>query len=424
MPKCLGKLEFSLRTRFRLLLQRLSEIKNELDSGLQVLDSDAEDIHMAIESLLTQRIGDAGRKLHTARSRNDQVALDTRMYMRDECTAIIGLLIDLCNLLLNTADGHTLTIMPGFTHMQPAQPVTLAHHIMAYFEMFSRDILRLNDSYKRINVMPLGSCALAGTGFPIDREFTAELLGFDSITQNSMDAVSDRDYVIEFISDLAISAMHLSRFCEELIIWNTFQFSFVEQDDAFSTGSSIMPQKKNPDIAELIRGKTGRLYGNLMTILTVMKGLPLAYNKDMQEDKPALFDSIDTIKMSLSVFTKMFTGLSFSTDNMFDSAGLGFTNATDLADYLVTKDVPFRSAHEITGKIVSHCLVSKKKIEDMSLEELQMFSEKICNDIYEYISLESCINRRKTIGGPSITAVVSSIEKGRLFIAQLITAME
>ncbi|MBN2883935.1 MAG: argininosuccinate lyase, partial [Clostridia bacterium] len=286
------------------------------------------------------------------------------------------------------------------------------HHLMAYFEMFCRDLYRLSDSYKRINILPLGACALAGTGFPINREYVAELLGFDSITYNSIDAVSDRDFVIEFLSNLSIISMHLSRFCEELIIWNTFQFSFVEQDDAFSTGSSIMPQKKNPDIAELIRGKTGRVYGNLMTVLTVMKSLPLAYNKDMQEDKPALFDSIDTVSICLSLFNGMFENLAFSKEKMYEAAGSGFTNATDLADYLVKKGIPFRSSHEITGKIVSYCLVSSKNINDLSLEEFNKFSSEIQNDIYTFISLEACIERRTTVGGPSAKSVLNSINKG------------
>ena len=369
--KMLRKIELLDETEVELIITGLEKILTGLENNSLELSPDAEDIHMAVEELLTKLIGETGKKLHTARSRNDQVALDTRMYMRDQCRDISKLLMDLCKLIINISSQHIDTIMPGFTHMQPAQPITLAHHLMAYFEMFSRDLSRLSDSYKRINVLPLGACALAGTGFPIDRAYVAELLGFDQISANSIDAVSDRDFVLEFLSNLSIISMHLSRFCEELIIWNTFQFSFVQQDDAFSTGSSIMPQKKNPDIAELIRGKTGRVYGNLMTVMTVMKCLPLAYNKDMQEDKPALFDSIDTVKLCISLFTRMFAGLAFSKENMYASAGSGFTNATDLADYLVLKGIPFRSAHEITGKIVSYCLVSKKNIDELSIDEFR-----------------------------------------------------
>ena len=414
----LGKIGVLNDDEVKKLVTGLEEISSDLSDGTIELNPEAEDIHMAVEELLTLRIGDTGRKLHTARSRNDQIALDTRMYLRDECRNIMDLLIDLCKLILDTASSHTKTIMPGFTHMQPAQPITLAHHIMAYFEMFSRDLERLSDTRKRINVMPLGSCALAGTGFPIDREYVAGLLGFEGITLNSIDAVSDRDFVIELLSDISLISMHLSRFCEEIILWNTNQFSFAEQDDSFSTGSSIMPQKKNPDIAELIRGKTGRVYGNLFTVLTVMKGLPLAYNKDMQEDKPALFDSIDTISACLSLFTKMFANMSFKVDNMADAAGSGFTNATDLADYLVSKGIAFRTAHEITGRIVSYCISRSKGLQDLTTEEFHSFSDVIGEDILEFISLESCVNRRTTAGGPSEISVNDSISRGRKLLSQ------
>ena len=414
----LGKIGVLNDDEVKKLVTGLEEISSGLSDGTIELNPEAEDIHMAVEELLTLRIGDTGRKLHTARSRNDQIALDTRMYLRDECRNIMDLLIDLCKLILDTASSHTKTIMPGFTHMQPAQPITLAHHIMAYFEMFSRDLERLSDTRKRINVMPLGSCALAGTGFPIDREYVAGLLGFEGITLNSIDAVSDRDFVIELLSDISLISMHLSRFCEEIILWNTNQFSFAEQDDSFSTGSSIMPQKKNPDIAELIRGKTGRVYGNLFTVLTVMKGLPLAYNKDMQEDKPALFDSIDTISVCLSLFTKMFANMSFKVDNMADAAGSGFTNATDLADYLVSKGIAFRTAHEITGRIVSYCISRSKGLQDLTAEEFHSFSDVIGEDILEFISLESCVNRRTTVGGPSENSVNDSISRGQKLLSQ------
>ena len=416
--KMLGKTGIIASKEASEIVVGLLSIRDDISSGNIDLDNNYEDIHMAIEEILTERIGRSGKKLHTARSRNDQVALDTRLYIRDECTGIISLLNKLCLVLIESSKKHLDTIMPGFTHMQPAQPVTLALHIMAYFEMFARDMERLADSYKRINSLPLGSCALAGTGFPIDRQYVADLLGFDRVSRNSMDAVSDRDYVIEFVSALAIISMHLSRFCEELIVWNSFQFSFVEQDDSFSTGSSIMPQKKNPDIAELVRGKTGRVYGNLLTILTVMKGLPLSYNKDMQEDKPALFDSIDTVSECLEIFTDMFKTLSFNKDSMYESAGYGYINATDLADYLVLKNIPFRSAHEITGRIVAYCVASSLKIEDVEIDILKTFSPSIEKDIYEYISLENCIDRRSSHGGPSFKAVEESIAAGLDFISQ------
>lgn len=397
----------------------LLEILDSINNGEVEFDKDAEDIHMNIEKILTEKIGDTGRKLHTARSRNDQVALDIRMYLREEVSSVIKLLSCLCHTLVDISKDHINTIMPGFTHMQPAQPLTLAHHMMAYFEMFKRDIERLQDCRSRINVMPLGACALAGTGFPLDREFVAEELGFDSITANSLDSVSDRDFIIELCSDIAIIMMHLSRFCEEIIIWNTAQFAFAEQDDAFSTGSSIMPQKKNSDIAELVRGKTGRVYGNLTAILTIMKSLPMAYNKDMQEDKPVIFDSVDTIKLCLPVFTSMLAAMSFSKENMYASAGDGFTNATDLADYLVLKGIPFRSAHEITGRVVAYCIGASKTLEDLKIDQYKKYSSLIEDDIYDFISLEACVNKRKVAGGPAPESVMAHINASVDFLKNL-----
>ena len=375
-----------------LLIQKtLSEILKDIEDGKIEFEIDAEDIHMNIEKILISRIGDTGKKLHTGRSRNDQVILDLRLYMRDEARNISQMLITLEEVILDLANKHLNTIMPGYTHLQKAQPVTFAHHLMAYFQMFRRDIERIKDCYSRIDVMPLGSGALAGTTYNLDRHMVASELNFKDITQNSMDSVSDRDFVIEFISCLSIIMMHLSRFCEELIIWSTDEVSFVEMDDAFSTGSSIMPQKKNPDVAELIRGKTGRVYGNLMGILTVMKGLPLAYNKDMQEDKEGVFDAIDTVKLCLPVFTKMIETMKVNTDRMLQSAKGGFTNATDVADYLVKNSVSFREAHEIVGKIVLYCIKNNKSLDELSIDEYKTVSTFFKDDIYEYISLERCV---------------------------------
>jgi argininosuccinate lyase len=418
--KMLGKIGILTDEETSLIIKELTSIKKDISEGTVALSKDAEDIHMNIEKILIERIGDIGKKLHTARSRNDQVALDIRLYLRQEISEAMSMLSSLCSTIVSISANHIDTIMPGFTHLQPAQPVTLAHHLMAYFEMFKRDIGRLDDSLARINIMPLGSCALAGTGFPIDREMTAKLLKFDGITENSMDAVSDRDFIIEACADISIIMMHLSRFCEEIILWSTFQFAFAEQDDAFSTGSSIMPQKKNPDIAELVRGKTGRVYGNLTSILTIMKSLPLAYNKDMQEDKPALFDSIDTLKLCLPVFTSMLQAMSFNRENMYASAGKGFTNATDLADYLVLKGIPFRTSHELTGRIVSYCLGVGISLESLPIETYKKFSDKISEDIYDFISLESCVNKRNTEGGPSAESVAKHIEKAQNYLETLV----
>ena len=384
-----------------LIQSALEEILIDIEAGKIHFDEKAEDIHMNIESILISKIGDIGKKLHTGRSRNDQVALDIRMYLKEEITEIQKLIKDLLLMLNNMARNNIKTVMPGYTHLQNAQPVTFAHHILAYVEMFKRDYDRLSDTYKRTNILPLGSGALAGTTYPLDRELTKELLGFDSITLNSMDGVSDRDFIIELLNTLSIIMMHLSRFCEEIIIWNSQQYKFVEMDDAYSTGSSIMPQKKNPDMAELIRGKTGRVYGHLMASLTVMKGLPLAYNKDMQEDKEGVFDAIDTIKMCLPVFTKMVETMKINKDNMASAAKKGFMNATDAADWLVKQGVPFRDAHAIIGKLVLYCINNNKDLDNLTLDEYKAISDVFTEDIYEAISLETCINTRIVDGGPS-----------------------
>jgi len=382
-----------------LIEKGLKEILDEINVGEVPND---EDVHSYVERLLTEKIGNTGRKLHTGRSRNDQIATDERLYLRDEINKIKEDLNKLIDTLKEMAETYKKVIMPGYTHLQRAQPVTFGHYLLAYVEMFKRDLSRLEDMVKRVNVMPLGSGALAGTTFDIDRKYVASLLGFDDITLNSMDGVSDRDFVIEFLSFASITMMHLSRFCEELILWSTKEFDFIEMDDRFSTGSSMMPQKKNPDAAELIRGKTGRVYGDLITILTVMKGLPLAYNKDMQEDKEALFDGIDTLKMSLKVFIEMIKTIKVKTDKMEKAAKYGYMNATDFADYLVQKGIPFRTAHEITGKVVLYALERNLAIEDLSLEELKKFSDVIEKDVYEAIDIKNILKKRKTIGSPKI----------------------
>jgi argininosuccinate lyase len=396
-----------------MIVSGLKEIKVELEAGKLEFTVAAEDVHMNIETLLTAKIGDLGKKLHTARSRNDQVALDVRLYMRDEILAISELILALEEALLTLAQEHLDTIMPGYTHMQKAQPITLAHHLMAYFEMFRRDLGRLEDCQKRLLAMPLGSGALAATGFPIDREFVREQLNFREITRNSLDGVSDRDFAIEFCSFASILMMHLSRFSEELILWSTAEFSFLDFDDAFSTGSSIMPQKKNPDIAELVRGKTGRVYGDLITLLTLMKSLPLAYNKDMQEDKEALFDAVDTVKKCLLVFTPMLLTGKFNKQQMADSARGSFSNATDLADYLVVKGLAFRDAHEVVGKAVLYCIDHKQALEEMSLEQMQQFSTLIEDDVYHSLDIRECVARRKIPGGPAPETVRKALQEAR-----------
>lgn len=402
-----------------LIQKTLLEILSDIEKGNVEFETDAEDIHMNLETILISRIGDVGKRLHTGRSRNDQVVLDIRMYLKDEILEIKKMLIHLENTLLSLAENNFDTIMPGYTHLQRAQPISFAHHMMAYFQMFKRDIERLNDCFKRTNVMPLGSGALAATTYPLDRYMVAQELGFDSITENSLDGVSDRDFAIELASCLSIIMMHLSRFSEELILWSSHEFAFVEMDDSYSTGSSIMPQKKNPDVAELVRGKTGRVYGSLVALLTVMKSLPLAYNKDMQEDKEAVFNSVDTVKMCLPVFTNMISTMKLRKENMYKAAQGGFTNATDIADYLVKKGLPFRSAHEIIGKMVIYCIENHKAIDDLSLQELKTFSTVIEADVYDEISLERCVSQRKVPGGPAEESVLSSIQNGKLFLESI-----
>ena len=398
------------------IIEGLTGILEDVDAGKLTIDETQEDIHSFVEATLIDRIGDAGKKLHTGRSRNDQVALDMRLYTRARVAEIDGLLKKLLEAILDTMENNLDTYMPGFTHLQKAQPITLAHHYGAYFEMFKRDRQRLTDIYKRMNYCPLGAGALAGTTYPLDREYTARLLRFEGPTLNSIDSVADRDYLIEFLSALSTIMMHLSRFSEEIIIWNSNEYQFVELDDAYSTGSSIMPQKKNPDIAELVRGKTGRVYGALMALLTTMKGLPLAYNKDMQEDKELSFDAIDTTKGCIALFTGMLDTMKFNKDVMRKSAAHGFTNATDAADYLVNHGVPFRDAHGIIGRIVLYCLDKQMPIDDMSLEELKQFSPVFEEDVYDAISMETCVNKRLTIGAPGEEAMkkVIAIEEAYL----------
>ncbi len=387
------------------IISGLNGIKEDILNGTLLIDGTHEDIHSFVEANLIHRVGEAGKKLHTGRSRNDQVALDMKLYTRDELLQMKELLKELLAALQKIMQENLETYMPGFTHLQKAQPITLAHHMGAYFEMFKRDYGRLTDIYKRLNYSPIGSGALAGTTYPLDRAYTAELLGFDGPTLNSMDSVADRDYLLEFLSALSIIMMHLSRFCEEIIIWNSNEYQFVELDDAYSTGSSIMPQKKNPDIAELVRGKTGRVYGSLISLLTTMKGLPLAYNKDMQEDKELTFDAMDTVKGCLGLFTGMISTMKFNKPAMASSAKNGFTNATDAADYLVNHGVPFRDAHGIVGQLVLYCIGKGISLEDMSLEEFKAVSPVFEQDIYEAISLKTCVEKRNTIGAPGKAAM-------------------
>ncbi|MBQ6416666.1 MAG: argininosuccinate lyase [Butyrivibrio sp.] len=401
------------------IVKGLDSILEDVKSGKLEITTKYEDIHSFLEANLIERIGDAGKKVHTGRSRNDQVALDMRLYARDEVEHVTGLLTDILKVLNGIMGENLETYMPGFTHLQKAQPVTLAHHFGAYFEMFKRDLLRMKDIYKRMNYCPLGAGALAGTTYPLDREYTAKLLGFEGPTLNSMDSVADRDYLIEFMSALSTVMMHLSRFSEEIIIWNSNEYRFVTIDDAYSTGSSIMPQKKNPDIAELVRGKTGRVYGDLMALLTTMKGIPLAYNKDMQEDKEAFFDAVDNTSNCLILFTQMLSTLQFNKDNMKRSAMLGFTNATDAADYLVKKGMPFRDAHSVIGRLVLYCIDKNCAIDDLGIEELKSFSELFDNDIYEEISLETCVNKRLTIGAPSLKCMSEIVKLNDEFINSL-----
>ncbi len=398
------------------IISGLLEILKRIDSGAIEIDMTSEDIHSFVEGTLTYYIGENGKKLHTGRSRNDQVALDLKLYLKKVLKSIQGDLIALEEVLLEKAKENIDTIMPGYTHMQKAQPITLAHHLLAYAEMFKRDVTRLEDCYERMDTMPLGSGALATTTYPLNREAVAKALGFSKVTLNSLDSVSDRDHAIEALSAFSMIMMHLSRFSEEIILWCTNEFSFIELDDAYSTGSSIMPQKKNPDVAELVRGKTGRVYGDLMTLLTVMKGIPLAYNKDMQEDKEALFDGIDTVTLALETFTGMIKTMKVKKDNMRKGAGLGFTNATDLADYLVKKGAAFRDAHGIVGEIVLACIKDNKMIEELTLDELKAFSPIFEDDVYKAIDLVTCVEERKVIGGPSTESVNIQIDALENFI--------
>ena len=398
------------------ILRGLKEIFEDVKAGRLEITTEYEDVHSFAEAVLTERIGDAGKRLHTGRSRNDQVALDMRMYTRGEVAATDTLLRQLLESLLGIMKTHTDTFMPGFTHLQKAQPVTLAHHFGAYFEMFRRDRERLADCFKRMNLCPLGAGALAGTTYPLDREYTAQLLGFDGATRNSMDSVSDRDYLLEYLFILATIMMHLSRFCEEIILWNSNEYRFVEIDDTYSTGSSIMPQKKNPDIAELVRGKTGRVYGALMGLLTTMKGLPLAYNKDMQEDKEQAFDAMDNALGCIQLFDGMIRSMSFHEERMADSAMKGFTNATDAADYMVGKGIPFRDAHRYVGEIVIACIADGISIEDMELPKLQQICPVIGPDFYEAISLETCVEKRLTKGAPGRGAMEEELKEAERYL--------
>lgn len=392
------------------IAEGLKGILADIDSGKLQFDPTAEDVHMFVEAELTARLGDTGKRLHTARSRNDQVALDIRMNLKAETLEIIDLVKELEGTLIDLAEKHLNTVMPGYTHMQRAQPITFAHHLMAYANMLLRDLGRLRDSYKRLNIMPLGSGALASTTYPINRQRVCDLLGFDEITQNSLDGVSDRDFCIELASAISILMMHLSRFSEEIILWCSWEFKFIELDDAYATGSSIMPQKKNPDVTELIRGKTGRVYGDLNTLLVMMKGIPLAYNKDMQEDKEAIFDAVDTVKLCLKTFIPMLATMTVLKDNMRNAAAKGFINATDCADYLVKKGMPFRDAYKITGTLVHTCIEKGCTLETLPIEEYKKLTDNFDTDVYEAISLETCVMQRKAAGGPSPESVKAQIE--------------
>ncbi len=411
--RMLGRQSIIPATDVEAIVSGLENILGQIEAGSFDFSISLEDIHMNIEARLSAAIGEAGKRLHTGRSRNDQVALDIRLYLRDEIGDIIGYLDRMIDALLEQAEANLDVLMPGFTHLQTAQPILFSHHMMAYIEMFSRDRERLLDCCKRVNVMPLGSGALAGTTFPIDREYVAQQLDFPAITRNSLDAVSDRDFALEFLSDSAICMMHLSRFAEELILWSTSSFSFIDLSDGFCTGSSIMPQKKNPDVPELVRGKTGRVYGNLMALLTVMKSLPLAYNKDMQEDKEPLFDTIDTVKGSLKIFADMIREMRVNGDQMRRAAGSGFSTATDVADYLVRQGLPFRDAHEAVGKAVGYCVENEMDITELSLAEWQLFSGKIDSDIFECITVEASVNARCIPGGTARSSVEAEIARVR-----------
>jgi argininosuccinate lyase len=416
--RMLGKTGIISEEESEEIVAGLGEILEDIESGQVQFSKGDEDIHMNIERLLTERIGEAGKKLHTGRSRNDQVALDTRMYLKEACTGISAQIRALMGTLIGIAEDHLQSIMPAYTHLQKAQPTTLAHYMMAYCEMLFRDCERFDRAYDAADVMPLGSGALCATTYPLDRGMVARELGFSAITNNSMDAVSDRDFVIDFIYACGMCMMHLSRFCEEIVLWSANEFGFVSLSDAYSTGSSIMPQKKNPDMAELIRGKTGRVYGGLMTLLTVMKGLPLAYNKDMQEDKEALFDALDTVTACLTVFTGMMRTAEWRTENMYKGAGRGFTNATDAADYLVKKGMPFRDAHEAVGRLVLHCERQGKAIGELPLSELKRIDPAFEQDVFGAIALEACVSKRSVYGGPGGESVQKHIDKIKEFLMQ------
>ena len=391
------------------LIDGLAEILADLESGKLEFDFSCEDIHMFVEQELTSRLGDVGKKLHTARSRNDQVALDLRMYLREEIKTITEYIRDLVSVIADKAEEYKAVIMPGYTHLQRAQPITFGHHLLAYAMMLLRDLSRFDDTQARMDVSPIGSCALAGTTYDTDRVFEAEKLGFSAIAQNSIDGVSDRDFCVDFLSACSLLMMHLSRFSEEIILWSSWEFKFIELSDAYTTGSSIMPQKKNPDMAELVRGKTGRVYGDLMALLTTLKGLPLAYNKDMQEDKESVFDAVDTVKMCLQVFTPMLKTMKAIPANMKKAAQGGFINATDLADYLVKRGLPFRSAYKISGQIVAKCISDGCVLETLPLEVYKSYSELFDNDLFEDISLETCVEKRISEGGTSVSSVEKQI---------------
>lgn len=407
----LGEQQIIEPSESQTIVAGLKEILADLENGQLEIDETAEDIHMFIETELTKRLGQTGKRLHTARSRNDQVALDLRFYLKEEVETLIALMKELSTTFCQVAKENTETVMSGYTHLQRAQPITFAHHLMAYVQMFLRDIERLRETQKRLDVMPLGSGALAGTTYPINRGRVAEILGFAQVTQNSLDGVSDRDFCLELNSDLAILMMHLSRFCEEVILWCSWEFKFVELDDAYATGSSMMPQKKNPDITELIRGKTGRVVGNLVTLLTMMKGLPLAYNKDMQEDKEAIFDTVDTVKLCVSTLTPMVATMKVLKENMYQVAAKGFINATDCADYLVKKGLPFREAYQVTGEIVAFCIEQEQTLETLPLADYQKFHPTFAQDIYQAIDLVECVNQRQVIGGPAKIQVEAQIKE-------------
>ncbi len=406
----LGKQHIIPEENSKLIIKTLKEILADIEDGKVEFSIDAEDIHMNVEKILIERIGDVGKQLHTGRSRNDQVALDLRLYLRDECEDIYKMLTELTDTLKAMARKYIKVIMPGYTHLQKAQPILFSHHLLAYCEMYKRDISRLRECMERMNVSPLGSGALAGTTYDLDREFVAGKLNMFGVTNNSLDGVSDRDFAIELCFVISMIMMHTSRFSEEIILWSSNEFGFIELDDAYSTGSSIMPQKKNPDVAELARGKTGRVYGDLMALLTVMKGLPLAYNKDMQEDKEQIFDAVDTVKMTIPVFTKMISTMGVNEEKMKIAAAQGFTNATDAADYLVKNGLPFRDAHKVIGEIVAYCISNNKSIEEMTITEFKEFSDLFENDIYDAISLETCVDLRNVTGGTSTWQVKRQCE--------------